>query len=42
MPALPVVPMTLTFGTVRGAPYYDNGQESEGRALVYHGSANGL
>jgi hypothetical protein len=81
MLALPVVAMTLTFGTVRvaqpqaletsppgpsrgmniesvatagdvngdgcshvivGAPYYDNGQENEGRALVYHGSANGL
>ncbi|MBN2006513.1 MAG: FG-GAP repeat protein, partial [Anaerolineae bacterium] len=25
-----------------GAPYYDNGQTDEGRALVYHGSASGL
>jgi hypothetical protein len=25
-----------------GASYFDNGQESEGRAFVYHGSATGL
>ncbi len=25
-----------------GAPYYDNGQDNEGRAYVYHGSATGL
>jgi hypothetical protein len=25
-----------------GAPYYDNGQNGEGRAFVYHGSAGGL
>jgi hypothetical protein len=25
-----------------GAPYYDNGQTSEGRAFVYHGSSSGL
>ena len=25
-----------------GAPYYDNGQMNEGRALVYHGSPGGL
>ena len=24
------------------APYYDNGQDDEGRAFVYHGSASGL
>jgi hypothetical protein len=27
---------------VVGAPYYDNGQTSEGRAFVYHGSPAGL
>jgi len=25
-----------------GAPFFDNGQSGEGRAFVYHGSANGL
>jgi hypothetical protein len=25
-----------------GAPYYDNGQDNEGRAYIYHGSALGL
>ena len=25
-----------------GAPYYDNGENSEGRAYVYHGSSTGL
>ncbi len=25
-----------------GAPYYDNGQADEGRALLFHGSATGL
>jgi hypothetical protein len=25
-----------------GVPYYDNGQDSEGRAYVYHGTASGL
>ena len=25
-----------------GAPYYDNGEQNEGRAFVYHGSASGL
>jgi hypothetical protein len=27
---------------VVGVPYYSNGQDTEGRALVYHGSADGL
>jgi hypothetical protein len=25
-----------------GAPYYDNGQDGEGRAFVYHGSSSGV
>ncbi len=25
-----------------GAPYYDNGEDNEGRAYVYYGSASGL
>jgi hypothetical protein len=27
---------------IAGAPFYNNGQSGEGRALVYHGSATGL
>ncbi len=27
---------------IAGAPFYDNGENNEGRAFVYHGSASGL